>query len=121
MSEDEPENTKKLIEIILEKNKKYSREQIKFTAYCKDKMNDRGINEELVMSTILSGKELYYAKIQKIQHKGEIEIRYQIIYKISSKYSLIIIIAYHESLLNVINVIKTSKTAEKLWRKKISK
>lgn len=52
---------------------------------------------------------------------GRPEKRHKLIFKISSKYSLIIIVAFYPKVLKVINVIKTSKGAEKIWRKKILK
>lgn len=109
------------IKEILEKNKRYSSEQITFTDYSKRKMEQRGIDKELVTLTILRGKELCYLKSQEIPYKETIETRYKLIYKISSRYSLIIIVVYDENVLKVINVIKTSKGAEKLWRKNILK
>ena len=82
-------------------------------------MQDRGIEKSLVIETLTSNNDLYYAEKQIVPLKGE-ETRYKLIYKISSRYSLIIIVIYEEKILKVINVIKTSKSAEKLWRKKIS-
>ena len=104
-----------LIKHLLEKNKKYSEKEIGFTDYCNTKLEDRGIERSLVIDTLTKGKELYYAEKQDLP-----EIRYKLIYKISSRYSLIIIVIYEEKVLKVINVIKTSKSAEKLWRKKVS-
>ena len=82
-------------------------------------MTDRGIKEGLVLDILLGNKAPYFAEMQRVSHKKEIETRHKLIYKISNKYSLIVVIIYYESILNVINVIRTSKSAEKLWRKKI--
>ena len=108
-----------LIKYLLKMNKRYSGESIKLTEYCKTKMRERGIEEQVVIDTITLSNSLYYAEKQEIPFKEKKEIRYKEVYKISSKYSLIIIIAYEEKILKVINVIKTSKGAEKLWRKKV--
>lgn len=110
-----------LIKEVLAKNKEYSPEQIEFTSYCTGRMAKRGIMKEEVLSVLMSGKDLYYAKMQDRHFHEDIERRHKLIYKVSSRYSLIVIIAYYEKILKVINVIKTSKGAEKQWRKKISK
>ena len=84
-------------------------------------MQNIGIEKEIIISTLLYGKELYYAEIQNVPFREGIEKRYKLIYKISSRYSLIIIAIYEQNILKVVNTIKTSKGAEKLWRKKILK
>jgi len=109
-----------LIKRLLSTNKKYSKDYIIFIDYCKTKMQDRGIEESLVIETLTSNNNLYYAEKQEVFLKEKKETRHKLIYKISSKYSLIIIVIYEEKILKVINVIKTSKSAERLWRKKIS-
>jgi len=53
--------------------------------------------------------------------QGRPEKRYKLVFKISSRYSLIVVVAYYESVLKVIKVIKTSKDLEEKWRKKILK
>jgi hypothetical protein len=108
------EDVEGLIKELIEKNKNYSN-KIEFTDYCRTKMEERGVEEGIVIKNLLSGIP-YYAEEQAV--KGE--KRHKLIYKISSRYSLIIITACKENVLKVINVIKTSKSAEKLWRKKIS-
>ena len=108
-----------LIKEVLAKNKAYSEDKIQLSPYCLRKMTERQISEETVISTLLSNQELFYVNIEKKTFGGVFEDRYKLIYKISSRYSLIIIIAYYESVLKVINVIKTSKDIEKKWRKKI--
>ncbi|MFX0210837.1 MAG: hypothetical protein ACFFDT_32965 [Candidatus Hodarchaeota archaeon] len=113
------EEIEKLIKKVVEKNKLFLREHIEFTPYCERKMKDRNIAKELVLDTIKGDKAPYFAGIQEILHKKNLEIRHKLIYKISNKYSLIIIVVYSANILKVINVIKTSKSAEKLWRKKI--
>jgi len=110
-----------LIKKLLTTNKEYSKDDIKFTIYCLAKMQDRGIGEDLVVETLTLNNELYYAERQEVLLYDKRETRYKLIYKVSSRYSLIIIVAYEGKILKVINVIKTSKSAEKLWRKKISK
>ena len=108
-----------LIRKLVEKNKIYS-ENINFTEYCKTKMEERNIDKKVVTSNILSNIP-YYAEEQEANIRKEKEKRYKLIYKVSSRYSLIIIIVYEEKILKVVNVIKTSKSAEKLWRKKVSR
>ncbi len=116
----EKEELTELINTISKTNKEFSKEQLNFTNYCLEKMEDRGVNQDLVISLILE-KEPYYIEKQKRELKDLEETRYKLIYKVSSKYSIIIVISYGERILNVINVIKTSKKAEKLWRKNLSK
>ena len=110
-----------LIKKLIIENRKYSSEDIKFTDYCIMKMQDRGMERGSVIETLTLNNNLYYAEEQIVPLKEGKEIRHKLIYKISSRYSLIIIVVYEEKILKVINVIKTSKSAEKLWRKKISK
>lgn len=116
----ESDQIKKVIKFVISNNKNYSIGSIEFTPYCEEKLFLRGVSKEEVLKTIEEGKDLYYAQIQNVVHKGINEERYKAVYKISSKYSLIIVIAYSVSVLKIVNVIKTSKTAEKLWRKKAS-
>jgi len=114
------EETDELIKKLIIENRKYSGENIKFTSYCMIKMQDRGIETLLIAETLTGSNEPYYAEKQVVPLKEKEETRYKLIYKISSRYSLIIIVVYEEKILKVVNVIKTSKAAEKLWRKKIS-
>jgi len=110
-----------LIKEILQKHKDYSPDQIEVRPYCKGRMEERKIDKEILISTLLDNKSLYYAEEQDKTFQGKSEKRYKLIFKISSRYSLIIITAYYPKILKVINVIKTSKGAEKKWRKKILK
>ncbi|MBI2631514.1 hypothetical protein HYW75_00740 [Candidatus Pacearchaeota archaeon] len=107
----------KLIKEVLTKNKSYSEEQIQLSAYCEKKMTQRGIDKDTIISSLLSDN-LFYVEINKRPFGEIIEDRYKLIYKLSSKYFLIIIVAYYEKVIKVINVIKTSKDMEKKWRKK---
>lgn len=106
-----------LIKIVIQKNKLYSKKLIEFTDYCKRKMNQRGIEEQIVRDTLEMPENLFYAEIQHRPLRGIIEERYKLVYKISSKYSLIVVVFHN--VLKVINVIKTSKEFKRLWRKKI--
>ncbi len=72
----EKEELDKLIKIIIEKNKEFNREQLNFTDYCFEKMEDRGVNQDLVVSLILEG-EPYYIEKQKIELKESEETRYK--------------------------------------------
>ncbi|HDK42057.1 MAG TPA: hypothetical protein ENG87_01655, partial [Candidatus Pacearchaeota archaeon] len=105
-----------LIKGMLKKIKTYSLGQIDITTYCKGRMGERSIDETLLKSTLFS-KNLYYVKEQLKPHKGKTEKRYKLIFKISSKYSLIIIVAFYPKVLKVVNVIKTSKGVEKKMAK----
>lgn len=110
-----------LITWIKEKNLQYLSEQIEFTNYCKSKMKQRNIYDKMVLSALNSNDNLFYTELQKKDFHDEIENRYKLVYKISAKYSLIIIVAYYKKNLKVINVIKTSKDFKIKWRKKILK
>jgi len=109
-----------LIKEILNKINSYSLKQIDIRQYCKRRMEERNVEETLLTTTLFSGS-LYYAEEQTKMFKGKPEKRYKLIFKISSRYSLIIIVSFYPKILKVINVIKTSKGAEKTWRKKILK
>ncbi|MDP4039717.1 MAG: hypothetical protein Q8P57_04015 [Candidatus Pacearchaeota archaeon] len=105
---------------IKSKNKSYSKEQVNFVDYCLRRMDERQITKEDIFK-FLFGNNLLKSEIQEIPYRGETETRHKLTYKFSSKYYLIIIISYEERVLNVINVIKTSKNLEKKWRKRISR
>jgi len=109
-----------LIKEIQDKINTYSLEKVNIREYCKMRMEERNVEETLLITTLFSGG-LYYAEKQTKMFKGKPEERYKLVFKISSRYSLIIIIAFYPKVLKVINVIKTSKGAEKTWRKKILK
>ena len=109
------------VDFIVTKNKEYSQKQIEFTPYCKIKMDQRGVEKETVINLLFSDKKPLFAELQKVMFQGRLEERHKAVYRLSSRYLLIIIINYDKSLLKVINVIKTSKDLEKQWRKKILK
>ncbi|MBU4069845.1 MAG: hypothetical protein KJ646_02595 [Nanoarchaeota archaeon] len=112
---------RELIKNISNKIENYPPNQIEFTQYCFGRMKERNIKKNIVITTLFSKNNLYYVEEQLKQHQGEIEKRYKLIFKISSKYSLILIIAFYPKVLKVVNVIKTSKGTEKKWRKTILK
>lgn len=105
---------------VLKKIEAYSLNQIEIRPYCFGRMNERNVEETLLISTLFS-RNLYYVQKQNKTFNGEPEKRYKLIFKISSKYSLIIIVAFGAKILKVINVIKTSKGVEKKWQKEILK
>ncbi len=105
---------------ILDRINRYSLKQVDIREYCRRRMEERNIEETLLTTTLFSG-DLYYAEEQTKIFKGKPEKRHKLVFKISSKYSLIVIIAFYPKVLKVINVIKTSKGAEKIWQKKILK
>lgn len=109
-----------LIKETLKKINTCSLNQTEITNYCKGRMEERNIEETLLISTLFS-RNLYHVKEQIKSFKREHEKRYKLVFKISAKYSLIIIVAFYPKILKVINVIKTSKGVEKKWRKKILK
>ena len=109
-----------LLKKIIQKNREYLDEQIEFTDYCMGKIGQRNIEKEIVLSTLKS-KDLFYTEVQKRPFRGIIEERFKLVYRLSSRYSLIIIVAYYQKILKVINVIKTSKEFKLQWRKKILK
>ncbi len=104
------------IDEIIKRINLYSNKQIEITEYCRKKMEQRNIEETLLISTLFS-KSLYYIGEQTKSYKGTSEIRYKLIFEISSRYSLIIIVAFYQKALKVVNVIKTSKRLDKLWKK----
>jgi hypothetical protein len=110
-----------LINGVKKRISNYSKDQIKFTKYCENKILERKIENDIIIDSIISNENLFYTEIQKIPLHDMIETRYKLIFKISTRYSLIVIVAFDEKVISVINVIKTSKYAEKEWRKKILK
>jgi hypothetical protein len=104
----------------LNKINNYNINQIDIREYCKGRMEERNVEETLLTTTLFS-ESLYYAEEQIKMFKGKPEKRYKLVFKISSRYSLIIIVVFYPKVLKVINVIKTSKGAEKIWQKKILK
>lgn len=110
---------KELIKKIKKKHKEYLLNQLVFTNYCKSRRNQRNISEKEVLHCIKESKKLYFAKKQEHYYLGLLEERYKLVYKISSKYSLIIIISYYPKSLKIINTIKTSKKVFEKWEKEI--
>lgn len=110
-----------LSEFVHNKNAGYKRENIKFTSYCEEKIAQREINKETIISLIMGKEKPLFVEKQEASFQGNPEERYKAIYRISSRYFLIIILAYDASILKVINIIKSSKDLETKWRKKISK
>ena len=121
MDEENYSSMEGLLKWIREKNEQYLSEQIEFTDYCREKMKQRNIEENSILSILNSKEDLFYAELQKRSFHEKIEKRYKLVYRISSKYSFIIIVAYYKKNLKVINVIKTSKDFKIKWRKKILK
>ena len=105
---------------VIAKNKEYLPEQIEISLYCQRKMALRGVEEDLVRTTLISNKGIIYAEPQKKPFEGRIEERYKMVYKLSGRYYLIIVVVHDKRILKVVNVIKTSKDMEALWQKKIS-
>ena len=106
----------KLVESLLKKIETYSLKDIIFGDYCKERMQQRNVEESLIISTLFS-KSLCYVEEQSKEFQGKPEKRYKLIFPISSKYYLIIIVAFYQKALKVVNVIKTSKRLEQLWKK----
>lgn len=106
------------IQKIIEKINTYSINNLDIRPYCKRKMEERNIDEEILTSTLFSNS-LYYVEEQDKIFQGKIEKRHKLVFRISSKYSLIIIVAFYTKVLKIINTIKTSKSMEKKWRKEV--
>ena len=109
---------KELVRETLKKIDSYNQSQIEIRPYCRRRMVERSIEESLLISTLFS-KDLYYVKEQLKTFMGKLEKRHKLIFKISSKYSLIIIVVFHTKILKVVNIIKTSKGVEKKWQKNV--
>lgn len=92
-----------------------------FTDYCKKRMDQRNITHEDIINCLKKNKDLYFVQFQKRYFMGLLEKRYKLVYKISSRYSLIIVVSYYPKILKVINTIKTSKGAFKEWENNILK
>ena len=92
---------KELIKDVSKNIKTYSSNNIEITAYCRGRMEKRGVEETLLLSTLFSTDYIYFVKEQEIPFHGKIEKRHKLIYKLSSKHSLIII--YREKRLSARN------------------
>lgn len=101
---------------FLKKIENYSSKQIEITDYCKNKMQQRNIDETLIVSTLFS-RGLCYVEEQLKDYRGAVEKRHKLIFPISSKYYLIIIVAFYQKALKIVNIIKTSKRLNQLWKK----
>ena len=103
--------------------KKYNQSTIMFSDYCERRMNKRNIEKPQVKEILLKHDDLFYIEKQSvyIRNRDLEELRYKLIFKISNRYSLIIIITEEEKILKVLNVIKTSRKIKKEWEKKILK
>ena len=96
--------------------KNYKKEEIKISKHYIDKINTekRDISPEIIKEYLLSKKP----NIVEIQLNEE-EKRYKSIYKMSSKYDLITVVAEKQpKSLKVITSYKSSKRIKKLWQKK---
>ncbi len=121
--EKEIEDKKKIINDIKEISSKYKENNIVFTEYCKRRMDKREIKEDFVKGFLLKPDNLFYVGKQFI-HLRKInleELRYKLVFRISNKYNLIVIITEEENILKVINVIKTSRKVKREWEKEILK
>lgn len=119
--EKEIEDKKKIINDIKEISSKYKENNIVFTEYCKRRMDKREIKEDFVKGFLLKPDNLFYVGKQFI-HLRKInleELRYKLVFRISNKYNLIVIITEEENILKVINVIKTSRKVKREWEKEI--
>jgi len=110
---------KELLKSVISRNNEYSKEQLEFRPYCLKRMEQRNIQKEAVIELLSINKGLTSVEIQEKSYQGAVEQRYKLIYQLSGRYKMIIIISYCERVLKVINVIKTSKDWEKLWRKRV--
>jgi len=104
---------------IVNKCKRYGVDNIEFTDYAKQKMDFRNVEADEIVRLLTSGKGAFYAEKQEVPFQGDIEVRYKVVYRVSSRYSMIVVVSFYNKVLKVINVIKTSKGAERLWRKEV--
>ena len=111
----------KSIKQIKEFWKKYDADNIVFSDYCCRRMNKRGIEAFQVKDVLLKPDSLFYVEKQLvlIRTKNTKELRYKLIFKISNKYNLIVIITEEANILKVVNVIKTSRKVKREWEKRI--
>ncbi|MEK6859013.1 MAG: hypothetical protein AABX53_03845 [Nanoarchaeota archaeon] len=103
---------------VVERLRNYDETRCEFTLYCRARMQKRGIDEEIVKQMLFSSKPPLYVKRQLLPLGNLSEERYKLIFSLSGRYSLIIIVAFYHNLLKVVNTIKTSKKLDKLWKRK---
>jgi len=105
-----------LIEPFLKKIEGYSSKQVEINDYCKRRIQQRNIEESLMISTLFS-KSLCGVEEQQKNYMGKDEKRHKLAFQISSRYYLVIIVIFYPKVLKVVNCYKTSKRLEKLWKK----
>lgn len=99
----------------------YSIETCEITDYCIKRMDERNISEEILLTTLFSEGNLFDIEIQDKFYRNKPDERYKLTFKLSNRYSLIIIISFGKKNLKILNAIKTSKEVRWEWKNTIYK
>ena len=93
--------------------KKYKREDIKISRHYLEYVNQgkRDINKEEIVNCLLK-KEFYF-----VEKQINFWVRYKVVYELSHKYDLIIIVKEEQKVLKVISAYKTNKKLKEKWKK----
>ncbi len=93
----------------------YLKENIKISSHYEEHLNKgkRDLSQEQIREYLIE-KEPHFVEKQIIED----EIRYKIVYKLSSKYDLVIVVTEVPQALKVITAYKTSKKVKETWNKK---
>lgn len=100
----------KEMKIIL---KKYSKNSIEISSHYQKYINEekRDIKREQIIE-FLTEKEFYF-----VEKQINSWIRYKIVYELSSKYDLVIVVKEEAKALKVISAYKTNKKLKEKWKK----
>ena len=88
----------------------YSEKNVKFTNHFDDRSEQRQLTREIIKKWIFKINRLLYAEFQ------EEKKTWKLIYDFTSKYRLVIIVAFN-SRIRIVSAYKTSKKIEKLMKK----
>ena len=94
---------------------KYKTGEIKISQHYLDYLKDeeRNISEEEIIK-FLTSKEFYFVEKQINDW-----IRYKIVYELSRKYDLIIVVKEDNKVLKVVSTYKTNKKLKEKWKKSL--
>jgi len=108
---------RELFQLDLMKNilNKYKKDEIKISKHYLDYFNnsEREISPGEIIKYLLE-KEFYF-----VEKQINSWIRYKLIYEISHKYDLVIIVKEEQKILKVVSAYKTNKKIKEKWKKSL--
>lgn len=88
----------------------YNENQILFSKHCKIRMKQRGITEEEIKSILFNVQKIIFAEEELAE--GYNEKKYRLVYSLSNKYNLLIVVVLKKK---KIEIITCSKNMRKIW------